>query len=66
MTRNLRESAFRIALVMAVAALPCAPLRASNPATGTVSGSVHAGELDRRSADPLCVQHLRRRQQLQV
>ncbi|MEO6195919.1 MAG: hypothetical protein ABIS20_23110 [Thermoanaerobaculia bacterium] len=39
MPRNLRERAFRIALVTAIAALPCAPLRAANPSAGTVSGT---------------------------
>jgi len=39
MTRNLRERAFRIVLVTAIAALPCAPLGAANPSSGSVSGT---------------------------
>ena len=39
MTRNPRERAFRIALLTVIAALPCVPLRAANPSSGTVSGT---------------------------
>ncbi len=66
MTRNLRERAFRIALMMAIAALPCAPLRASNPVVRNRFRLGHAGELDRGPEDPHGIQHLWQRQQLPV